>query len=1132
MHKRYLWVDRRGADLRWEALGNANIGAAGRGTLVYWARKPWGYDRWYDDFLWGIVCDSNNMVRSRHGRGIGVLRSGTWYSWGTNDVTWSNAGAWELHMHQWDFAQGKTWSYYNNGVASAPERTGVPAPLGVPQYIQIGYPYSSPTVFKDSDLLWHGVAIWDDLLTLPQMQAIYARGPQDELHEADGTGNLLFLLRLNEGLNAEVAGGSPLASPGANSVTRWCLLEDGIRERGTARFPLGTPRHDGSDDDRKPLAAVCRMTLDSGAQQAGVSDVNEATFSRIWVQNYSNNAVAGAYFPEPPLPGTYRQLLHVPDEGNTPGYEMGIGPHAYKHYPSTSTGVFDQFGSGRSFQVLADAGNSTTAFKTNLTTRFDASYWVGAWVHLFSGNCRGYRGKVVAFNGTTKVITLDTTLPAVPDTGSVGFINFYPRVIGQEANGTMLYDYTMEANLWSRHDTSKHFTLLEWQASPNGGFLRYDRGRTALIPGSAYNALGRNVMYGKGFGYTDNPATNLEIWLRKIELAGPQRYQILSRRTQRQGVALADSFLIRTRTPQGTAGDSVKVWRKSGATLIRERPVKQTNYQAVTADLGAAGTWRATADSHPMPIAYDAAAQVVTCALVGKDAAGVRRLGYVQGQWDPETGRIRWTDEPAPAGKSNPVLDMATLRTDRESDAPNEEAAWLGNVLQQPDGTWSLLYGTRPDLVDSQQIWGLHGAKDRWSFNFAEQYGGPLLPMFGGVDTRDPLTGNGFVPWMNMHGYWTVWENPYATAPQRRYLGYVGGKTIYNAGTTYSADLRPVVGCQGADLRSLRPLPHGNALSPLPGANMHSFVGTMLGQEDAIGLLYSDGTTSGVGLLTSEDGIHFQTLYANWGTGEPLLAYSELPGESFHVRPGPALRLGDRRVYYYGWDSYKNFATIRWNGETSYQMDAGQTEAWVETAILERPEGGWGELYVNAAPGAGTVQVELRDPVTETAVPAAGRSDCSLLEDGVHQRVTWRGAGLGEQTAQYLRLRFYLSRPSAGQATPKLYGWELAPLVVLPPQVSGLRVEGQVAPAGVGDPAPTLSWTYSDPQGLAQTAWQVQVAGSREALLSGGPARWDTGVRQGPETSVVYGGPALGDYRTYFWRVRVRNAKGLWSEEW
>ena len=108
----------------------------------------------------------------------------------------------------------------------------------------------------------------------------------------------------------------------------------------------------------------------------------------------------------------------------------------------------------------------------------------------------------------------------------------------------------------------------------------------------------------------------------------------------------------------------------------------------------------------------------------------------------------------------------------------------------------------------------------------------------------------------------------------------------------------------------------------------------------------------------------------------------------------------------------------------------------------------------------------------------------------------------------------------------------MAPLVILPPQAEALQVEGQSAPAGVGDATPRLSWSYSDPQELVQEAWQAQVASSAEVLAGGYPDMWDTGVRLGAETSAEYAGQPLGDYETYFWRVRVRNGEGVWSEEW
>lgn len=343
MHKRYLWTDRRGADLHWSALGNVKIGPTDQGTLLYWVRKPYGYNRWYDDLMWAVVCSDTNMLRSRHGRSAGVLKDGVWYAHTSGAVNYSGAGAWELHCHQWDFAQGKLWSYYNNAEPTCEVLTGVPAPSGSAQYLQIGNPYTDPTVYKDSDLWWHTVAIWDGLLTVEQIQALYARGYLDEVRPEDGTGNLLFLLRLNEGLTADVAGGDPACTVGVTTpASRWCLMEEGIRELGTAIYPLGMPRHDGSEDDRLPLGAVCRLTTDLAWQQAAISDLHETNYARLKVQNFTDFRVAGAYFPTMTLPGTYRQLIHVPDEGNVPGYEMGIGPIAYKHYPSTSTGVYDR----------------------------------------------------------------------------------------------------------------------------------------------------------------------------------------------------------------------------------------------------------------------------------------------------------------------------------------------------------------------------------------------------------------------------------------------------------------------------------------------------------------------------------------------------------------------------------------------------------------------------------------------------------------------------------------------------------------------------------------------------------------------------------------------------------------------
>lgn len=100
------------------------------------------------------------------------------------------------------------------------------------------------------------------------------------------------------------------------------------------------------------------------------------------------------------------------------------------------------------------------------------------------------------------------------------------------------------------------------------------------------------------------------------------------------------------------------------------------------------------------------------------------------------------------------------------------------------------------------------------------------------------------------------------------------------------------------------------------------------------------------------------------------------------------------------------------------------------------------------------------------------------------------------------------------------------------PVATGLRVEGAIDPAEVVNPRPEFSWEYADAEGLAQTAYQVLVSSDRERLEAREGDVWDSGVVLSGEPRVVYGGPELASRRVYYWRVRVRNAQGVWSEEW
>lgn len=1157
MHKRYLWVDLRGADVYWPASGNVDISATGKGTIAYWVRTTGYPGYWLDQKLWRIWVSESNYMASYRGRSAIVVRGGTEYYSG--DVDNGNRSGWELHVTTWNFETGVVKSYYNDAQPANDPLTSVPAPQGNPVGIYLGPIYDTDISEYLHNLLVYTLGIWDEEMSEQQISALYAQGYRHKFRQSEGPGNLTLLLSFDNGLDAHIAAGDgSWAQAEGCSADRFCLLEDGIRELGRARYPLGIPRHDGSEDDRKPLNAICRVQLGSAAQRASTSDINETNYTRLVVSGHSSSLGAGAEFPQIPKPGTYRQLIHIPNDGDcTPpqGYLMGIGPVAYKFYRGASIGVYDQLGSGRKFQVADDVANTATSFKTNLSGSgwSGDDYWNGALLNFYTGNCKGRSLYVVDYDDTSKFITLEAALPAVPSAGSWGLVNFYPRIIGQDQTethpGKRYNEYAMEVNLWGHHEGSKHFVELEWQ-NPEFGIpiLRHERGRSAEMIGCPffYSREARGAQYGKWAGddgYYDQPGgTNLEIWLRKIEVDGPQRYQILCKDPSGRGPALADNFMLRAHryyekvggTRISIKGDSVKVWQQQNLTFNKQKPTKITDWGAVMSDLEEAGTWRETvaADTGvPVPIEYDEVNETITAAVVGTDASSTRRLGYVVGHWDEGTGRISWEDESPPAGKSNPVLNVSTLRGGREQDSPGSLGR-INGILPSIDGTWSLIYIAAPDNMDGIRTYALHGAPDRWSFDASTQHCGQFLPRQSGVDMRLPVAGHGIVPWGNCDIYGPVLHNPYAQDISRRFVALIRAKTIYNSGYTYSAEARPLLIYAGADPKSLSPLPHGNTASPIVSPQVHNLCGVVLGQEDSIGLLdeYTSGFTMGIALYISEDGVHFQELFPLASDSNAFIPQGELPGEGSRLFPRWALRLGDKRIYYYCWGTDFNFAWCRWNGETWYALSDGETEGFLETAILEKPAEGWGELYLNVEVNDGQVSVEVIDPETELAVAGYGLEDCDAISPGLERQVTWGGGGLAELTNDYLRLRFHSSRSQTEDSPPQLFAWEIKPAVVHYPWASDLLVEGQVNPTNVLDPTPTLSWTYHHPNNSPQSAYQIIIASSAELLEENTGDIWDSGVVLSSDTSTVYDGPAFQDYQTYFWKVRVRSAEGVWSE--
>ena len=111
---------------------------------------------------------------------------------------------------------------------------------------------------------------------------------------------------------------------------------------------------------------------------------------------------------------------------------------------------------------------------------------------------------------------------------------------------------------------------------------------------------------------------------------------------------------------------------------------------------------------------------------------------------------------------------------------------------------------------------------------------------------------------------------------------------------------------------------------------------------------------------------------------------------------------------------------------------------------------------------------------------------------------------------------FTAAEPAAGAVGPAVAAGVKTP--------SGLTVGQLPAPADVGNlTSPLLAWQVPDGR---QTAYQVQVAESIPALVSGDRV-WDSGrIDSAASTNVPYAGPRLQAAEGYDWRVRTWDRNG------
>lgn len=1075
--RQFLWIDPRGADCYFSASGNISTT---KGTLAIWQHAMTGGVPFSaGDVFWRLPIDANNYMEQVSGRSLRVASGGVVKTSTVEDaIAVADGGhgyVWELMVYDWDFSGGDgegVLHCYWDGVSSGSAVTDATASIGTPTGLYLG-PVAGDAYCQDKAAI-AGLAVWSDVMTAEQVADLYAQGHRHRIIEGDGTGTLTLMASFDGQFDADVASGGWYFHHGA-TADRYCLVDDGLRKQGRLTHILGTPRHDLSEDDRVPLYVTLRPFVGDG-RESYLTATNDVNFSDLRVAaGYATDDAVGAAFAGLPAyqaqqivgVSTYSQRIHVPSADNPNDKSIRIGPVDYHH--AEEHGIYGS-GSGLGFQVQASEANSETSFLTNIEEG-DAGYWVGADLLLLNGVCAGRRLKVTGYDGAG-LVTVEMSLPAIPAEYDQGIVDFRAHVLGVLGVTSLPTEYwgypdaseSMDMVLTDHYSDQLYFPALEFDCDDKGiGWLRYDRGRLAKMVGCPPEFDGQGFVYGRPKTWAFDPDLYCRVLLERVEIVGTGTYQILRQDASGNGPSYADNFMA-----TGPDGEATKVWRKLNVTRTTDKPTKITPPSATTTDLQAEDTWRHTAGL-PIPIQYDEDAEEITCLLTGVDNAGNVRWGYIVGAWDDATGRIAWTDEIPPEGKTNPLsLTIDDLRPSQESDAMATRFVAVLAVLPSADGTqWFLAYGGDQVNDDHYMSYLLGPCDDRWSFSRAEHWwdGNPVLGINGGPDLVAAY-GSGAGTWVNRDADWhVVVVNPYTKDPTKRYWGWGTGKTLNNSYFTYGIAFWDRIGMCGPDLRAMTPLPHRNSLDPLAGRPQWDGAAYVYGQADCIMQYsqYGPGDDSSVAVNgiyagVSEDGVHMN-IYAD--TGDWITAGD--PGEAASFTAASPFRLGDRTIYYYGDASFSCFAWNRVYGECWYGLDSGQTSGLLETPLIEMPADGWGALVTSCDPNGGTLAVEVLD---ENEVLATGytRTDCDALADATEQAVTWGGASLEDLDVATIRLRFVFT--GAGAGLPKLYQWSIGDADgPVPPTPLRLPAEN-----GQTDGAGTVPF-YVAPNGTYTLTW-------------------------------------------------------------
>lgn len=1090
-----LYIGKQGA-IRYPGPGNIEMGDGSAGTVAMWYH-PQGPDQWCGVFR-ADVDAANNLIL---GREQSLWR---WSSRSNGNVmaiySGSDTVAWRFVVATWDFTGGPgagVLRLYLDGqeVAESPLATAS-APVGIPASLTIGP--GQDNTRNVARAAYDQFAIWNEAMTAEQVADLYAMGREHRPEEADGSGALLLRAGWDEQFDADVAEGSATATL-EGATDEYCRLwTRSIHDGKRFKFDIGMPTHDGTDEDRVPLTAVLVP-----AGRGSVTVTNTEEYGQVEVdacgEAHPSGVALAPWLPEPLKPMTLRVGLHLRDYTGPINAPVAVG-------------ALDYF-SGNLRATQAGAGCTTDTVVSSAFTQPDG-YWEGAELHILSGNLLGQKVRVTGNSAAGTSVTIDGALSEPPAEGDHIVLVAPDRV---ELPGPHGNEYRLECDIAEEHEGAERFAILEVSVIGAEGYCRYNMGRIQYYPSQVERT---GVFFGKRPDGTLYDEWQCSLLIDRVEIDGPGAYERTSRTD--------DTFLV---TDPAT-GESIKAARTENVERETRLPEQYETPTDIQQAMKAPGTWREDLVTCPRWMTYDVKNDRLVAVLVGKDADGVARAGYIHGTWNEAEGMIDWEDDPDPR---NPFLLLSDLQAvlGGRSSIYRVLAATCG-TFEVDEGNWALQFTATIGNPDGVVTCAMTGAPDRYSFDPQKHFdheANPLTLAMAGDDKVVP-EGSGIGLFGNRDCEIMFVENPWAKSRGDRFWGYGRCKTINQHGLdTFFQPARPLSCAVTGDFKNLRHVPWRNQ-TIAPAYGWFHWPHCEWFRPSTVVLVVDDGgaTQSHVGLWAAEDGVHFQRVMSAIPRGTE-------PFNSLWMMPlcNPP-RLGDRRVYWYraaksGTDF--NMATIRLDGEALYRLTDGATAGELETCSLLRDGDYWEGLTVNVDPKGGTVTVAALDADTGSVIPGFDHADCDPIGDAVDTRVTWNGLGLLEVADESIRLEFRMTRSGEASPSPELYGWMIAPsLKGDEPEVTAVKVEGRVNPAAIANAHPELQWDYRDHDERPQSAYHVLVASTQEKLDANEGDLWDSGVVLSDKPVAKYAGEKLGSSTTYFWKVRVRNSEGVWSEEW